>query len=187
MAMETWLRTVVVFLVGVVAALGLSAAAPNSGSAGTGAGPGGTVAVDLAAAGPTPSESIYVPISACRIVNTGPAGLPFADGTTRTFTVSGTASLAAQGGNPAGCGIPAGVTAVAVSMQAYGGNAFGYLKSWAAPGAEPQSSVLTYQAGVQTSNGVTLALSPAEPAVTIKTRPSPTNGVIDSTVVVLLR
>lgn len=177
--MSRWIRTVVVFLVGVVAALGLSAAAPDAGTAGTGSGPGGTVAVDVAAAGPSPSESVYVPISACRIVNTGPAGLPFADGTTRLFTVSGTTSLAAQGGSPTGCGIPAGVTAVAVSMQAYGGNAFGYLKSWAAPGAEPQSSVLTYQAGVQTSNGVTLALGPSEPALTIKNRLSPTNVVID--------
>jgi hypothetical protein len=161
--MGTWLRTVVVFMVGVVVALGLSAAAPGAGSAGTGSGPGDTVAVDLAAAGPSPSE----------------AGLPFADGTTRQFTVSGTGSLAAQGGSPTGCGIPAGVTAVAVSMQAYGGNAFGYLKSWAAPGAEPQSSVLTYQAGVQTSNGVTLALGPTEPALTIKNRLSPTHVVID--------
>lgn len=47
------------------------------------------------------------------------------------------------------------------------------------PDPEPQSSVLAYQAGVQTSNGVTLALGATEPSLTIKSRLGATQVVID--------
>lgn len=87
--------------------------------------------------------SWYMPISACRIVATLPVDGTFTHGVTRSFYVGGSTGFEAQGGRAGGCGIPVGATAVAVSMQAYGGNQVDHLKSWAVPDPEPQSSVLS--------------------------------------------
>lgn len=170
--MRIWKRVAAVVTAAACAlTLGIGMATAESGN--------GRSNLQLATLGGVPTMSSYVPISACRIVQTLPVNLTFTDGVTRSFYVGGNTGFEAQGGRPGGCGLPVGATAVAVSMQAYGGNQFGYLKSWAVPDPEPQSSVLTYQAGVQTSNGVTLALGATEPSLTIKSRGGATQVVID--------
>jgi len=88
------------------------------------------------------TQKQFTPVAPCRIIDTRVAG--GAVGTTaRTFTSVG--PYAAQGGNAAGCGIPATVVAVLVNLGGITANgATGYLTGWATGTPAPLASLVNY-------------------------------------------
>jgi hypothetical protein len=89
----------------------------------------------------SPTQSTFVPITPCRIVNTqNPAG-KLAVGETRSYRMSGNTS--SQGG-AAACGIPSVATALEVSITAVGAEGNGYLRVFPAGQAEPNATFLNY-------------------------------------------
>jgi hypothetical protein len=89
--------------------------------------------------GDSSADLVYTPIRPCRLFDTRIVGGPIAAGTARNFVVAaGSASLADQGGSPAGCGVPMGrATSVAINLTAVTVSAEGNLRAWAV--SEPQT------------------------------------------------
>jgi hypothetical protein len=100
---------------------------------------------------------LFTSIQPCRIIDTRLAGGPLAPGVDRRFDVVGVVaagSLAAQGGDPAGCPIPgfvplpppsaAQVQAVAVNLVAVAAAGAGNLVAWPSDQPQPSTSVLNY-------------------------------------------
>ncbi len=56
----------------------------------------------------------------------------------RSFMAAGTGSLAAQGGNSAGCGIPAAAVAIQANVVAVGSAGSGFLKVYPTNGTPPR-------------------------------------------------
>lgn len=84
----------------------------------------------------------------CRVIDTRLAGGPLAS--TRNFHITGSASLADQGGEAAGCGIPAGAgktAAVMINFVAAAPSGLGNLRASAWPNPVPAAgSIINYQA-----------------------------------------
>jgi len=135
--------------------------------------------IGAAAVTETP-ELLFVPVAPCRIVDTRVAGGKMASGAVRSYYVGGTTGFAPQGGTSGGCGIPEGAKALSETVVAVSPSAGGYLKSWAAGGAEPGSSMLNYQKGAVVSTGTTVPLrSGAGTDLTVKNAGGSTHLVID--------
>jgi hypothetical protein len=109
------------------------------------------------ASGAVSTYSVALP-AGCRIFDTR-TSTKIAAGTSRDFSVLD-GSLAGQGGNAAGCAIPADAVSVEVSMSTTGGSptAAGFLR--AGPGGTaPTATVLQFLAGQGTSVTTTVGLS----------------------------
>ncbi|QZN99747.1 hypothetical protein [Chenggangzhangella methanolivorans] len=112
---------------------------------------------------PAPMEQVFVPVTPCRLLNTAEAGAGGAiQGLqTRTFQVTGSSGFGAQGGNSAGCGVPASATSVAIVLRASNGSSSGFFTAFAAgtpnPGvialAYPQNTTVTGNPIVALGNG----------------------------------
>jgi hypothetical protein len=76
------------------------------------------------------AEQTYVPIVECRVLDTRVDGGLLKDHA-RSFQVTGTESLAAQGGNKAGCGIPTEATAVSATIISIDQSGSGSLRATA--------------------------------------------------------
>jgi hypothetical protein len=119
-----------------------------------------------AVSGIAQSGFVFVPVPPCRIVDTRSAAAgALAAGTPRSFVVSGSGPLfAAQGGNPAGCGVPPGTAVSAfVNFTVVNPAGAGNLRAWAyaaTPPPPPLASILNYAAvpGLNLANGVTAPL-----------------------------
>lgn len=128
------------------------AGAGDSGNAPAQAPPTRTVAPVTA-----PSETGYVPVTPCRLVDTKKAGGRIKSGGTRAFHARGT-SLAAQGGHAGGCGIPAGATAITVTLTAFSATGTGTLVAYPGGTSTPAARSLSYRKGPATSAGTTTQL-----------------------------
>jgi hypothetical protein len=173
----------VCLLMFVVAAGGASTAIAGSGSRAV---PGQDVPVQNLAAfkqNPAQANNLYVPITPCRIVDTRNAGGKLTSGTTRNYVVAGAAGFTAQGGNPAGCGIPSAATAIAANLTANGPTASGYLRAWPSNvSTEPNATVLTYLVGPGNISGATLPITPGVvQSLTVRNHTGTTDLVIDVT------
>lgn len=130
----------------------------------------------------TDDGSLYVPVTPCRIADTrrasaGPLG---ASRPQRTFSATSTASIRSQGGNAAGCGIPAAASAVATAITAVGPKAAGYLRAWPTGTAIPTATALNFRAGVSITNSAIVPL--AGGALELRaTTSTPTDVVVDAT------
>jgi hypothetical protein len=118
------------------------------------------------AIGDSTSDLVFVPVQPCRIIDTRLAGGALAPGSERDFQVTGTASLAAQGGNASGCGIPQGAStptaaAVAINFIAVGPAGPGDLRAWAFGQTKPLASIINYAAvsGLNIANGVVVPIA----------------------------
>jgi hypothetical protein len=173
-------------------ALGLfagSSATVLAGTLGGNNGGGGGSAGGYTNAGPLPlpatGQALFVPITPCRVVDTRQVanGLVQAN-SIKSFDVNG-ATLAAQGGNAAGCpAIPFGITAVAANVTVTGGTrtsaGLPYLKAWPAGAAEPSASVINFDTVSDIANGLTLAVSPgASNKLSVKPELASTHVLID--------
>jgi len=107
-----------------------------------------TIAATAISAGPAAyAADIYVPIVPCRILETrnyggftgsGPllptAASPYTYGTTN-------ASVIAQDGNPAGCGIPSGITAIGASIAMLNPTGTGDIRAWSPATSMPLTAI----------------------------------------------
>jgi hypothetical protein len=101
----------------------------------------------------SPTESSFVPITPCRIVNTqNPAG-KLAAGETRSYRMSGNTS---DQGGAAACGIPSVATALEVTITAVSADGNGYLRSWPAGQPEPNATFLNYTKAFNAGNTGTI-------------------------------
>lgn len=124
------------------AALVLSAGAFAGAQAGEGSNAGGPAAAPTPRAGSaSPTESSFVPITPCRIVNTqNPAG-KLDVGEVRSYRMSG--NTQDQGGAVA-CGIPSVATALELTITAVAAEGNGYLRVYPAGQPEPNATFLNY-------------------------------------------
>jgi hypothetical protein len=100
------------------------------------------------ALGDATADLAYTPISPCRILDTrATAAGPLAANVARTFDGYST-NFASQGGTGSGCGIPAGVAALAMNVYAVNPTNLGFIKVWPANGTEPDVSTVNYQPGI---------------------------------------
>lgn len=105
-----------------------------------------------------PSETSFVPVAPCRLVNTTRAGGQIKSGKNRAFLARGT-SLGAQGGQAGGCGVPASATAVTVTVTAVSPTANGSLVVYPSDLPAPPTRTLTYRKKVDASAGTTTQLA----------------------------
>jgi len=140
---------------GIASASASSSAAAQSVPAASSAG----FAMQAPATPQTKPESVFVPVTPCRIVDTRKAVGPLSPGDTRNYYVGGTFGFAPQGGKLGGCGIPVGATAVAAVITAVTPTHGGYLKTYPSGTSAPDSSILNYPPNLTIGSGVTLPIS----------------------------
>jgi hypothetical protein len=109
----------------------------------------------------TSTEAKFTAIAPCRIVDTRVAGGPVHTGSPRSFLAATSGSLAAQGGNPLGCGIPSAAVAVQSNVVTVGAAGSGYLKIYPYGAAAPGASYMNYRDGAALANGGTITLNTA--------------------------
>ncbi len=131
------------------------------------------------------SETSYVPVGPCRIVDTrngtGVGHTPIGANATRSYYVGGTVGFTPQGGHNGGCGIPVGAVAIDVTIATLNTVKSGAIV--AVPNGTPMTSfgVATTQVGLIARTSSTLRINPSSAyALTIKNvAPGSTNLVID--------
>jgi hypothetical protein len=107
--------------------------------------------VTAAAVGDADSDLLFVPLDPCRIIDTRSSTLgKMQPNVVRDFKVVGTTGFEAQGGNPGGCGIPAGATvpaaaAIMVNITAVDAEGGGNMRAWEFNQAMPNTSSINYQ------------------------------------------
>jgi hypothetical protein len=119
-------------------------------------------------------ESIYVPITPCRVADTrsSTAGI-MRHGKSRPFNIRGTTGFSGQGGTSAGCGIPAAATAVTVNTTTLNTTGDGTMTNYPAGATRPKSVFVTYRKGVPITSNPTFALaSGSDPSIKIYTSKS---------------
>ena len=133
----------------------------------------------------------YAPVQPCRVVDTRiqpsrPTVInetgTFAPGNQRSFQVSGTGQqFAAQGGAASGCGIPAGTTAVELSITAVGPSGNGFIRAFPHGQSAPNATFLSYSAGEGVTNTGTVTLTGGRSGVdlSVLNLGASTNIVID--------
>lgn len=107
---------------------------------------GGAVAPDTL--GDSRADLVYTPVTPCRVFDTRPTNTGMLNpNAPRDFLVAGD-GLAAQGGHPAGCGVPLGpATAVVVNLAVVNATGGGHLTAWAVANPTPPppfASVLNF-------------------------------------------
>ena len=124
------------------------------------------------AIGDSAAQLVYTPVTPCRLVDTRVAGGNLGAGTIREFRVTG-GDLSPQGGNAAGCGIPAGpATSAIVNFVAVNPTGAGNLRAWAyssPPVAPPAASILNYAtvSALNIANGIAVPIcNPAQTTCT---------------------
>ena len=106
------------------------------------------VRVPAKALGDATADLTYTPVNPCRILDTrSTAAGPLAPNVARTF-YGHAASFFIQGGAGWDCGIPDGVSALAMNVYAVNPTNLGFIKVWPANGAEPLVSTVNYQVGI---------------------------------------
>jgi hypothetical protein len=129
---------------------------------------------------PARSETTFVGITPCRIVNTILSGDQLVNNTTRTYYVGGTTGFAPQGGKSGGCGIPLAATAIAATVTAPTPAGHGYLRMYPANQTEPQATALSYLQGLSGNTGTTIPIEPGvAKSLAVKNHLGPTNLIID--------
>lgn len=134
----------------------------------------------------------YAPVLPCRVVDTRiqpsrPTVInetgTFAPGNQRSFQVSGSGGpqFAAQGGVANGCGIPAGTTAVELSITAVGPSGNGFVRAFPHGQSAPNATFLSYSAGEGVTNTGTVTLTGTDSGVdlSVLNLGASTNIVID--------
>lgn len=124
-------------------------------------------------------STTYVPLTPCRVFSTTPASVDgFGIQETRSVRVVG--NLAAQGGQAAGCGIPAAASGIEASISATFNQGAGYVRAYPAGQGEPQATFLNYTAaGASTNTGAVTITPGGGNAFTIKNYGSATDVVVD--------
>lgn len=191
--MKTRLRVMTtVFAAGGALLLGLSAASasnsptpPDLTTLTHGMSPthAGTAKAAALLTGPARGESVFVPITPCRIADTRVAGGALGNNSSRAFYVRGTTGFNTQGGKVGGCGVPQSATAVTANVTipavSSGG---GYLIGWPYGAPAPHTNFVTYPTGQTVTVNPTFALSAGgDPSLAMKNVGHSAYVVIDVT------
>jgi hypothetical protein len=99
--------------------------------------------VGLASTGGGITESKFVAITPCRLVDTRLAGGAISAGASRGFVAEGV-DLASQGGKSGGCGIPHSANAIEATITAVSPAGAGFLRVFPGGEPEPVATFLTY-------------------------------------------
>jgi hypothetical protein len=98
------------------------------------------------------NESTFIPITPCRILDTRKGYGKLPAGVRKTIDVRGNeATFVTQGGNPGGCGIPAGAAAIEATVTAIDSGS-GFLRAWPANTTQPNATFLNYTSTFNASN-----------------------------------
>ena len=113
-------------------------------------------------AAPALAQSVFVPLTPCRVVDTRVAANSpaLAHASTRSFTVQGT------------CGVPSGARAVSVNVTAVGPSGQGHLRLFPALIATPNISTINFPNGLGSAaiaNGAIVPLSASTPDLSVFT------------------
>lgn len=111
---------------------------------------------------PTAAQSShYLPITPCRIGDTrrSPAGAMGGTKVQRAFSATHPATIVAQGGHVAGCGIPSTATAIAATFTVVDPGASGYLRAWPAEAPVPTATIVNFRAGRSSGSTATIPLA----------------------------
>jgi hypothetical protein len=127
----------------------------------------------------TASESVFVPMAPCRIVDTRLHGGLVKSA--RAFLVGGTTGFINQGGTTGGCGIPVGARAIAANIVTVSEVANGYIKAWPTALPAPTASAMNFTKGVALANELTLAINPGAASALEISASQKTQIVIDVT------
>ncbi|HEX7134615.1 MAG TPA: hypothetical protein VF228_18725 [Iamia sp.] len=171
----TWMRRTVATAAVVVAASAGALAAGAAGRMATQA-----EAPPARAAGTaSPTESMFVPITPCRIVNTQNSAGDIDAGELRSYKTNGNTS---EQGGAAACGIPASATALELSVSAVSAKGPGYLRVHPAGVATPTATFLNYGPGQNLTNAGTVQVRPGANVTNLSVRAfeSDTHVVIDA-------
>lgn len=125
----------------------------------------------------TSSELVFTPITPCRAFDTR-ATTPLSGNQSRSFRISESANLSAQGGSSSGCGIPPSASAVALSLTAVDETATGYLTVYASGAARPATVSLNYTANTTLTNTVIAAVGGDETSVFTSRRTNVAGDVV---------
>ena len=133
------------------------------------------------ALGSTTSDLVYTPVTPCRVIDTrltvaGKLG----PNSGRNFGIS-SSNYSAQGGEAASCGIPVGVSAVAINVISTGQTGYGNLKVTETGAAVPTAGFLNFQPGINTANaGISkVALVSSTQGLYIHSTGSASDAVVD--------
>jgi hypothetical protein len=104
------------------------------------------------------SESNYVPIIPCRILDTRKGMGKFQVNQPKAIDVRGSdTTFTTQGGNPGGCGIPNSASAVEVTITAIDSGS-GFLRAWPASLTQPNATFLNYDPAFNVGNTGSITL-----------------------------
>ena len=107
----------------------------------------------LTAGSPLQAKDLaFTPVPPCRLVDTRSAAWPLQPRTARGFSSSVSAQIAAAGGNTAGCNIPNGAAALALTITAVAPAQVGNLVAYSAGTAAPLASSLNFLGGQTIAN-----------------------------------
>lgn len=119
------------------------------------------IALEPLALGSFSSDTVYTPVTPCRIVDTRVAGSggPLTANTTRTFDVDGT-TFTSQGGFNGSCGVPLGqAAAVAMTITSVSPAGPGVFVAWGL-GTKPNASALNFTANQIIANTTIVPVVP---------------------------
>ncbi|HEX7183753.1 MAG TPA: hypothetical protein VF756_18110 [Thermoanaerobaculia bacterium] len=152
---------------------------------------GGLRSVSAAAIGDFKRELVFVPLPPCRVIDTRVPGQALQPAQIREFKVAGTTGFSSQGGNPTGCGVPAGAVnpnapAVVVNVIAVNPPGSGFIRAWATGTPMPSTSVVNFAnvPGLAIANGIVVSIngtSLASSDLTVLAEGSPVHFVVDVT------
>jgi hypothetical protein len=150
------------------------------GAVGAGAiGGGATEAPPPRAAGTaSPTESVFVPMTPCRIVNTQNSAGNIDAGELRSYKTNGNTS---EQGGAASCGIPTSATALELSVSAVSAQGPGYLRVHPAGVATPTATFLNYGPAQNITNAGTVSIRPGanQTNLSVRAYEADTHVVID--------
>ena len=104
------------------------------------------------------TESKYVPIIPCRILDTRKGMGKFQINQPKAIDVRGSEpTFTTQGGNPGGCGIPNSAAAIEATITAIDSGS-GFLRAWPANLTQPNATFLNYDSAFNVGNTGTITL-----------------------------
>ena len=110
--------------------------------------------------GSYPRALVFTPLTPCRLGDTRNAVGPFAAFESRSYAASDATRIAQAGGNAAGCSIPVGPSALALTLTAVAPPQQGNIVAFQAGVSPPLASVLNFLPGQVVANTTIVAATP---------------------------
>jgi hypothetical protein len=166
---------------GLVTVLALGALSAGAFASAQGAEGESTTPPPVRAGADSPTTSAFVPITPCRLVNSQNSAGAFADGETRSYNMFDPAEIQPQGGNPAGCGIPAHATGLELSITSVLAEGEGYLRIGPNHVVIPTATFHNYSDVMNATTAGSVRVTPGQPdSFKIRVFEASTHVVVDA-------